>query len=354
MRSALTFVLALSFATSTVACKKKLEQTEATESASKAEKGGTKQAAKGDEEDEPKSAEKAAYAADDALSAKLDLYIRDCLNSFSRPIFDSESRYYSWVDAKKGVTGKESHVYGLYQVSGDPAKCTKAVKDANAKKPNDEKLEAAASAYEKAVAEVVPLLNSAHKYYDQKDYSDDKFAKAKELHPKLVAAWDQFAKADKALGAEVDTQQAALNQRDLVRLEKEEGKKARWHTKNVLLLGKALIKELAVDPSKLELDKLQPALDKFSGALDDFEKWRDKNKSDKDVSSTSSFFSSCQDVVKKTKDTVRRLRDKKPFNASEKSKLGTSGGWMIDGSPDAIFHEWDEVIRDYNTIFWQH
>lgn len=296
--------------------------------------------------------EDAAAKADDALAGKLDLYVRDCLNTFSRSIYDSESRYFLWVDPKAGVTGKERFVYGLYKISGDTAKCTKSVETANAKKPRDAKLEAAATAYEKAIADAVPIFNEAHKYYDQKDYGDDKFKKAKELHPKLVAAFEAFAKADKELGAQVDGLQVGLEKRDLTRIEKSEGKKARWHTKGSLLLGKALIKAADQPFEKIDASAYQTVLDEYVAAIDAFEKWRDKNKDDRDASNSSSYFGSSQDVVKKGKDLGRRLRDKKAFDAAEKRSLGTQSGWMVEGSPDALFHEWSEAVRDYNSIHW--
>lgn len=343
LRAASAALLLVSLA---VACKKPAPP--ADEGAS-TKSGDTKKAkASADEEDgdDPQA------AADDALGAKLDLYIRDCLNSFSRSLYDSEGRYLTWVDSKTGPTGKERHVYGLYKIGGDVEKCTKAVKSAKGKKPKNEKIEEAAAAYEKAVAEATPLINEAHKYYDQKDYADDAFKKAKELHPKLIAAWEAFGKADKELGAQVDGLQAGLEKRELARLEKTDGKKARWHTKNTLLLGKALIKEADKAYEKIDAAAYQTALADYVAAVDAFEKWRDEHKSDKNLSNCSSYFSESQDAVKKAKDLGRRLKDKKPFTTQEKNSLGTSSGWMIEGSPDALFHEWGEAIRMYNSIHW--
>ncbi|MGB8444414.1 MAG: DUF3829 domain-containing protein, partial [Pseudolabrys sp.] len=44
-------------------------------------------------------------------------------------------------------------------------------------------LEAAASAYAKAVAKLEPLLKEADDYYTQENYKDDKMAKGRALHP---------------------------------------------------------------------------------------------------------------------------------------------------------------------------
>ena len=49
------------------------------------------------------------------------------------------------------------------------------------------------------MSKLEPLLKEADDYYKQEDYKDDRMAKGKALHPRLIAAWDAFASADKAL-----------------------------------------------------------------------------------------------------------------------------------------------------------
>src|SRR6185295_13020337 len=107
---------------------------------------------------------------------------------------DSRKRYFSWV-SKNGPTGKERIIYGTYTIY-DTADCRQAVEKASALEPRDAALEAAASSYADAVSKLEPLLKEADDYYTQEDYKDDKMAKGKALHPRLVAAWDAFATAD--------------------------------------------------------------------------------------------------------------------------------------------------------------
>ena len=114
----------------------------------------------------------------------------------------SRSRYFSWV-GKNGPTGKERIIYGTYTIY-DTSDCRKDVEKANALEPRDAALEAAASAYVDAVRKLEPLLKEADDYYQQEDYKDDKMAKGGALHPRLVAAWDAFASADKNLRSGVE------------------------------------------------------------------------------------------------------------------------------------------------------
>src|SRR5882757_6954028 len=79
---------------------------------------------------------------DQALGEKLNGYIRDCLNRYSKSVHSAEERYFSWVDAKKGPSGRERNIYGVYEISLDPEPCASAIAKANAappKKPDIEK-----------------------------------------------------------------------------------------------------------------------------------------------------------------------------------------------------------------------
>ena len=120
-----------------------------------------------------------------------------CINRLSERSYESRKRYFSWA-AQSGPTGKERIIYGTYTIY-DTADCKKNVEKANALEPRDAALEAAASAYVEAVSKLEPLLKEADDYYAQENYKDDRMAKGKALHPRLVAAWDAFASADKAL-----------------------------------------------------------------------------------------------------------------------------------------------------------
>jgi hypothetical protein len=75
--------------------------------------------------------------------------------------------------------------------------------------PHDAALEAAATAYADAVSKLEPLLKETDDYYSQENYEDDKMAKGKALHPRLVAAWDACASADQKLRQGLNHQRQA-------------------------------------------------------------------------------------------------------------------------------------------------
>jgi hypothetical protein len=172
-------------------------------------------------------------------------------------------------------------------------------------------------------------------------------AKGKQLHPKLVSAFETFDKADTDLSQLVDQVQEDLDRRELVRIEKEDGRKAHWHTVNATLLAKPLLHEAAKDVSKINLPALSTASDNFEKAVDAFEAWSNQSKAE--ASSSSSYLRTAKDLVIAGKNLVRHIRDKKPYSATEKSWMGTSSGWMVEGSPDAVLDKYNKLIDAYNS-----
>lgn len=185
-------------------------------------------------------------AADDppSLTEKINAYI-GCINRLSERSYDSRRRYFSWA-AKSGPTGKERIIYGTYTIY-DTSDCSKNVEQANALEPRDAQLEAAASAYADAVSKLEPLLKEADDYYKQEDYKDDKMAKGRALHPRLVAAWDAFASADKALRTGVESINDKRAAERLAVIEQSEGKKARYHVEAVMINAKRVLRSMETD-----------------------------------------------------------------------------------------------------------
>ena len=186
-----------------------------------------------------------AFAADTAsaqkspLTEKLNAYV-GCINRLSERSYDSRSRYFSWA-AKSGPTGKERIIYGTYTIY-DTSDCKKNVEKANAMEPHDAAIEAAATAYAGAVSKLEPLLKETDDYYSQENYKDDKMAKGKALHPRLVAAWDAFASADQKLRGEVEAINDRRAQEKLAEIEKSEGRKTRYYVEALMIQAKRVLR----------------------------------------------------------------------------------------------------------------
>jgi hypothetical protein len=274
-----------------------------------------------------------------SLTEKLNAYVGG-INRLSERSYDSRRRYFSWV-GKNGPTGKERIIYGTYTIY-DTADCRKNVETANALEPRDATLEAAASAYAEAVGKLEPLLKEADDYYKQEDYKDDKMARGKALHPRLVAAWDAFASADKALRGGVEAINDKRAAERLAAIEQSEGKKARYHVEAVMIHAKRVLR--AQDAEKPDLAAMTQALNDYEAVV----KATEQLASDADARIGSFFISNAKSFLVTAKQLMRRVRDKVPYSQGDRMMLNAGSGWMVEGSPQRLMRDYNQLVESYN------
>ena len=282
-----------------------------------------------------------AAAQTPSTTEKLNAYV-GCINRLSARAYDSRARYFSWV-GKNGPTGKERIIYGTYTIY-DTSDCRKNVEKANALEPRDAGLEAAASAYAEAVTRLEPLLKEADDYYTQQNYKDDKMAKGRALHPRLVAAWDAFANADKALRGGVE----AINDRRAVErlaaIEASEGRKARYHVEALMIQAKRVLR--AQDTEKPDVAQMTQALNDYESIIKAAEQL---SGADGGAKIGSIFISNAKSFLTTAKQLMRRIRDKVPYSTGDKMMLNAGSGWMVEGSPARLLRDYNQLIDSYNS-----
>lgn len=287
-----------------------------------------------------------AQDADAAIGKRMEAAIA-CINRLSERAFDSRDRYLDWAGNKPKMKNKPRNVLGLYTIY-ETDDCAKGVAEAKAVLPAHADLDRTSAAYVVAVQALDPLLKEADDYYEQENYRDDKFAKGKEMHPRLLAAWDVFKTADTELrdivGRISDERQVA----ELARIEKEQGRNERYLMMNAFLQAKALMKlEANVDMSKMDLPKVQAQLAVYEQAVRDLEDFAAKQ----DGKVDSFYISSAKDVLVTGKALMRRVRDKEPFSAGDKMMLSNPGaGWMVDGSQPRLIKDYNQLVDNFNRM----
>ena len=272
---------------------------------------------------------------------KLNAYV-GCINRLSERSHSSRSRYFSWV-GKSGPTGKERIIYGTYTIY-DTADCRKNIDKANALEPHDAALEKAASAYAQAVAALEPLLKEADDYYTQENYKDDKMAKGKALHPRLVAAWDAFAAADRSLRDGVEAINDRRSAERLAEIERNEGRKARYHVEALMIAAKRVMKvQTSENP---DLAAITPAVEGYEAAVNAAEPF---SASADGAKIGSMFISNAKSLLTTSKQLMRRVRDKVPYSTGDKMMLhGAGSGWMVTGSPPRLLRDYNTLVDSYN------
>lgn len=281
-----------------------------------------------------------AQTSPDASVVKINAYV-GCINRLSSRAYDSRSRYFSWAK-KTGPTGKERIIYGTYTIY-DTADCRKNVEKAYALEPRDAELEAAASAYADAVSKLEPLLKEADDYYTQENYKDDKMAKGKALHPRLVTAWDAFASADKRLRAGVEIVNDKHAAEQLAEIERKEGRKARYHVEALMIKAKRVLR--TQDTDKPDIAAITQALSDYEAAVKAME---DASGKDGDAKIGSIFISGAKSYLTTAKQLMRRVRDKTPYSQGDRMMLNAGSGWMVEGSPQRLLRDYNQLIDSYN------
>jgi len=193
-----------------------------------------------------------------------------------------------------------------------------------------------------AVSKLEPLLKEADDYYSQENYKDDRMTKGKALHPRLVAAWDAFAGADKALRNGVE---AINDRRALVRLaeiEQSEGRKARYHVQALMIHAKRVVR--AQETETPDLAAMTQALNEYEAIV----KAAEQVSGDGDAKIGSMFIGNAKSLLTTAKQLMRRVRDKTPYSQGDRMMLNSGGGWMVEGSPPRLLRDYNQLIDAYN------
>jgi len=197
----------------------------------------------------------------EAATTKMNAYV-EFLNRTLRAS-ESLQRYDSWVDMKKGPTGKERIIYGLYSLYDvrDEANAVTAAAGAEPKLPD---LDAAMLAYVETYQQLAPVIERANKYYERQDYKSDKMEAGKAFHKDIAALTPVYeerrAKADSTLR----TEKVKLDLAGLEALEKAEGRKSRWHVRNVMFRAEAMMDLMPTN------EKPVVAMPEFEKSLNDY------------------------------------------------------------------------------------
>ena len=274
------------------------------------------------------------------LTEKLNAYV-GCINRLSERSYESRSRYFSWA-AKSGPTGRERIIYGTYTIY-ETSDCKKAVENANALEPRDPDLEAAANAYVAAVTTLEPLLKETDDYYTQENYKDDKMAKGKALHPRLMAAWDAFAAADKSLRTGVDTINDRRAADRLAAIESKEGRKLNYYVQALMIQAKRLTR--AENADKPDIAAITQALNDYETTVKAID---DASGKDGDAKIGSFFIGNAKSFLTTAKQLMRRVRDKTPYSQGDRMMLGGGGGWMVEGSQPRLLRDYNQLVDGYN------
>lgn len=225
---------------------------------------------------------------------------------------ESWDRYKSWVDMKKGPTGKERYIsyglYSLYDVKDEIAKAEAAA----GQPPAQPELDGAVKRYIAAYQELAPLITRAERYYERKDYRDDNAAEGRELHARMVPAAEAFLRERTVFGNQLNGYKKGIDARELAAIEASEGRLARWQLRNIMINARAVMDAMPSNEHPIvDLAAFDTALAGYSGAIKEMDRFKDNNPSGVPMidSSASSWLGNLRDFrekLGKSKGDVRK------------------------------------------------
>jgi len=249
-----------------------------------------------------------AKSENELLGQKLELYI-DCLNSFDRSAQRSYEGYAKAV-GKAGPGKNSSNLRYSFSASNDYTidQCTEKLKKGLEVQPQVEELDGSAQGYLSSMQKLSPVLKEANDYYKQEDYKDDNFAKGRELHGPLLAAFTEFEGASERMRVAVDKFDTQYKERSLAEIEQTEGRKLRYLSREMMVRAKQLLK--AGDAPDVTAANLQPALDAYSQSIEAAQNYFADHKDEtRNAACWTSVESSAKNFLKEAKDKLRYLRE---------------------------------------------
>jgi len=295
---------------------------------------------------------------DEQMQEKLDEYIK-CLNTLSSSIHRARGRYLFYVP-KAGPKGTERDADIYVLTSGAAASCATGVTKSKAMPPPDAKLEGAGDEYSAAATAVDQVITEMHSYLELKSFKDDKWAKGKAIHPRLIAAFDRFSAADKTLHDTLDGITKPLNQRALVRIEKEEGQKFRYWRKKTLINAREMIEasDPVGDDQDIDFNLYQASYTDFEKSLDELQGYGNNHKPDLEAKTNpawplasshyETFVREATDFKVASKEFWRCLRDAPAKAKSPTGKIDMKNMGNCNAQP--AWREAENVIKKYNEF----
>jgi len=278
------------------------------------------------------------------LTAKLNAYI-GCFNALDSKTHGSIQTYTRWIkDVDAGPSGRETNVYGPFEIGDyDMKQCDAPVTEAMAAKPALADLDAAAGRYQQALKALVPISKDAHDYYDRQDYEDDGFAKGKQLHAPLMAAFKDFVVASETFNAELERQNDAAQREQLKALEQAEGRTREYYRLAMMLEAKAIMEMMGEDD--FDVARARERLGAFNRISDEAHaKVADQEPGKLDWNS---FEREAENFRREGKERLQRVSGKVPYTDFEQRMLA-SPSMAPSGSTGRLLHIYNALVFQSN------
>lgn len=278
---------------------------------------------------------------------KLNAYI-DCANNGLKSGHRSYDRYAQWVDMTAGVTGKEKHIHGTFEISPHAIEsCTTKLTPAIALQPALADLDKVATSISTNFKAYADIINKIHKYYEQENYKDDKFEQGKTLHTELVKVYETFKADSEAFDKALDEVNTATQKTALAEVEKTEGKKYNYWSLAASLKAKEVVDLLSEET--FDVEKATALIGELETVSTEYKNYVVSKADDvpKGLGGTEMML---DDFVTASKKRLRRVRDNEAYTNDEKQRLGMgeAAAATVDGSDAQVISQYNRLVQRMN------
>jgi hypothetical protein len=275
----------------------------------------------------------------------------DALNFASSWVESSFSRYADKVDLERGPTGSETPIITGTSGSNSVLEELRQLLD---EKPDTEPLDLLARRFADTGLILIRLLDRARPYYDQQDYKDDGYAKARAMHGPLVTAHRDFQQATAEMRAELRRIGEEARDKEMDKLQAE-GRILRYNVMLNLKQARQTIELIRAElRAKKDISKIDPVAlkaknDEMNGSLEVIRHVKETDPAmvvreyrDLGQSNLDQYIWKSEEFLKGTKYVQRAIRDQESISEFE----FTFGG----GRQGDIIGRFNEMVSVANVL----
>ena len=268
--------------------------------------------------------------------------------------FDDDFDYYfsgAGIEEKFNKKGQDRIRFRLDQNFIDM------IKKAVAEKPEMADLDKVSSELILVLEEQLKLVEETTTYYNGKDYLNDNYVKAQELHTKLLAASVKYNDIAEKFRVVFNKKALEVRDQEMKTLEKE-GRVISYNKLLLLNTCEEILNEVhnqklnGANVTTADVAKLRPLYDKLSEAIaKSQELTKDQAAMEKEGYDNSSFDSFLNQVIKFKGSTISLINRAEKQEKISESVLGTRSFLENeDGSPEQLSKIFNDVVNEYNSL----
>jgi hypothetical protein len=281
------------------------------------------------------------------MLGKLQGYI-NCLQDHSSRVFQAADLYKGRLDGKAPSAGAPVVLHATL----DPEKCLAAVIAARQMPPSNLELDTAGAGFVSALSAVYALTRDGEGFYDP---ASPTYAPAKgvALHDKLIAAFDEFDRAQGVLFDRVTHLNREAHVAQLAAREKVEGRSLGVRADAITLHAEEIVRQTATTAEHLDaldLPALQTQLLKLEEELQDLTAYAGAN--GKEVTDFVGYFQledQIRGFVIACKQLVNRATQRLAYTDSEKLMIASGNEMSVPGTPASVIAAYNRVVDFYGV-----